>query len=80
LVFHLLSAQGFFISSDNRFLPASVTLLIETVEAMPNIRELANRLPYNAVLEAMADFRSVHYGWAQEYIEPPWQSAMAKAY
>ena len=35
---------------------------------MPNIRELADRQAYNAVLDAMADFRSVHYGWAQEYI------------
>jgi indoleamine 2,3-dioxygenase len=23
---------------------------------------------YNAVLEAIADFRTVHYGWAQAYI------------
>jgi len=36
---------------------------------MPNIRELADREPYNAVLDAMADFRAVHYGWAQEYID-----------
>jgi len=23
---------------------------------------------FNAILDAMAEFRSVHYGWAQEYI------------
>jgi indoleamine 2,3-dioxygenase len=51
------------------YMPTEHRHLIETVEAMPNIRELADRQPYNAVLDAMADFRAVHYGWAQEYID-----------
>jgi indoleamine 2,3-dioxygenase len=50
------------------YMPLEHRRLIEAVEAMPSIRELANNDPYNAVLDAMADFRSVHYGWAQEYI------------
>ena len=35
---------------------------------MPSVREFADRQPYNAVLDAIADFRTIHYGWAQEYI------------
>ena len=50
------------------YMPVEHRRLIETVEAMPSIRELAGRNPYNAVLDAMAGFRSIHYGWAQEYI------------
>jgi indoleamine 2,3-dioxygenase len=50
------------------YMPAEHRQLIETVEAMPSVRELANRQAYNAVLDAIADFRTVHYGWAQEYI------------
>jgi indoleamine 2,3-dioxygenase len=50
------------------YMPREHRQLIETVEAMPSIRELAGRHAYNAVLDAMAVFRTVHYGWAQEYI------------
>jgi indoleamine 2,3-dioxygenase len=38
------------------------------VEAMPTVRAVASKQNYNAVLDAMAEFRSVHYEWAQEYI------------
>jgi indoleamine 2,3-dioxygenase len=50
------------------YMPAEHRRVIESVEAMPSIRELADRHAYNAVLDAMADFRTVHYGWAQDYI------------
>jgi indoleamine 2,3-dioxygenase len=50
------------------YMPAEHRQVIETVEAMPSVRELAGKHPYNAVLDAMAAFRTVHYGWAQEYI------------
>ena len=50
------------------YMPAEHRHVIEAVEAILSIRELADRQAYNAVLEAMADFRAVHYGWAQEYI------------
>jgi indoleamine 2,3-dioxygenase len=50
------------------YMPSEHRHVIEAVEAMPSIRELADRQAYNAVLDAMADFRAVHYGWAQEYI------------
>ena len=50
------------------YMPPEHRQLIEAVEAMPSFRGLADKQPYNAVLEAMAGFRAVHYGWAQEYI------------
>jgi indoleamine 2,3-dioxygenase len=50
------------------YMPAEHRALIATVEAMPSIRAMASKQNYNAVLDAMAEFRSVHYGWAQEYI------------
>jgi indoleamine 2,3-dioxygenase len=50
------------------YMPAEHRALIAAVEAMPDIRALASKQNYNAVLDAMAQFRSVHYGWAQEYI------------
>ena len=50
------------------YMPAEHRALIAAVEAMPGIRAIASKENYNAVLDAMAEFRSVHYGWAQEYI------------
>lgn len=50
------------------YMPAEHGALIGAVEAMPSVRAIAGKQNYNAVLDAMAEFRSVHYGWAQEYI------------
>ena len=50
------------------YMPAEHRALLAAVEAMPSIRAVASKENYNAVLDAMAEFRSVHYGWAQEYI------------
>jgi indoleamine 2,3-dioxygenase len=50
------------------YMPAEHRALIAAVEAMPSIRAMTSKQNYNAVLEAMAEFRSVHYEWAQEYI------------
>lgn len=38
------------------------------IEAMPPVRELAERDTFNALLDAIASFREVHYGWAQQYV------------
>lgn len=51
-----------------RFMPAAHRAVLAEVEAMPPLRDRAAAEPFNRVLEAMADFREVHYGWAQEYI------------
>jgi indoleamine 2,3-dioxygenase len=50
------------------YMPREHRTFIEGIEAMPDIRGLSSKAPYNAVLDAIADFRAVHYGWAQEYI------------
>ena len=51
-----------------RFMPPAHRQLIANIEALPSMRDLADPVAYNDVLEAMATFREVHYGWAQEYI------------
>ena len=38
------------------------------MRSLPPLRPLADKEPYNDVLEAMATFREVHFGWASEYI------------
>jgi indoleamine 2,3-dioxygenase len=50
------------------FMPAEHRRLIEELEQSPNLRPLAERLVYNDLLEAIATFREVHLGWAEEYI------------
>ena len=50
------------------YMPFEHRMLIERIEAMPSIRGKAGKQPFNAILEAIAEFRSIHYGWAQEYI------------
>lgn len=51
-----------------RFMPLEHRHLITELEAVPAVRGLADPEAYNDVLEAMATFREVHYGWAQEYV------------
>jgi len=51
------------------FMPSEHRALIDEVRAGPSVREHAVRDLYNDVLEAMATFREVHYGWASEYID-----------
>jgi len=50
------------------YMPAEHRQVIEAVQAMPSVREVAEKRAFNAILDAMAEFRSIHYGWAQEYI------------
>jgi indoleamine 2,3-dioxygenase len=50
------------------FMPLEHRQLIAWVRGLPPLRPLAEKGPYNDVLEAMATFREVHFGWAQEYI------------
>ncbi len=65
---HSQSALTDHLADMRRFMPAEHRAVIEEVEAMPSLRPLAARHIFNEVLEAMATFREVHYGWAQEYI------------
>ena len=50
------------------YMPAEHRRFIKDVEAMPSIRPMASKESFNALLDAMAEFRTVHYGWANEYI------------
>ena len=50
------------------YMPAEHRRLIKAVEGMPSIRTMASKQSFNALLDAMAEFRTVHYGWANEYI------------
>jgi indoleamine 2,3-dioxygenase len=50
------------------FMPAEHRRVLAEVRALPSLRPLADRVAFNDVLEAMATFREVHFGWAQEYI------------
>jgi indoleamine 2,3-dioxygenase len=50
------------------FMPREHRLFIAEVQNLRDLRPLADKELYNEVLEAMAVFREVHYGWAEEYI------------
>lgn len=50
------------------FMPREHRRLIDEVRGLADMRPLADKELYNDVLEAMATFREVHYGWADEYI------------
>src|SRR5262249_23963092 len=51
-----------------QFMPREHRQLIAEVRRLDDLRPLAERELYNDVLESMATFREVHYGWAEEYI------------
>lgn len=51
-----------------RYMPPAHQAQIRAVEAMPDLRDWTGRDAFNRVLERMAEFREVHYRWAQEYI------------
>jgi indoleamine 2,3-dioxygenase len=65
---HKQSMLTDYLADMRNYMPFEHRTLIERVEAMPAIRGLASKEPFNAVLAAIAEFRSIHYGWAQEYI------------
>lgn len=51
-----------------RYMPASHRALLERVDAFPDIRAVATPAVFDRALEAIAEFRSVHFGWARRYI------------
>src|SRR4051812_31323547 len=50
------------------FMPAEHRQYLDDVSALPDPKPLASAEPFNAVLEAIAQFREVHFGWADLYI------------
>ncbi|AGA26825.1 PrnB family protein [Singulisphaera acidiphila] len=51
-----------------RYMPAEHRAFLRRVEAMPSVRDLADKTLFNEALEALASFRETHLNFAQEYI------------
>jgi len=51
-----------------KYMPVEHRLFLLRVKNLPDLRYRCDRNIYNKVLESMATFREVHYGWAEEYI------------
>jgi indoleamine 2,3-dioxygenase len=51
-----------------RFMPSEHRAFLARIEAMPPVRDLADKAIYNEALEALATFRETHLGFAREYI------------
>ena len=66
---HRPSALTNHLADMRRFMPAQHRAVMTEVEAMPPVRGVSDPAAFNEVLEAMATFREVHYGWAREYID-----------
>jgi indoleamine 2,3-dioxygenase len=65
---HEPSALTRHVADMRHYMPVSHRQLLDRIESAPDPRGVADPALYNAALEAIAEFRSVHYGWAQEYI------------
>ena len=50
------------------FVPARYRCLLPETERLPPLSKLASSDSFNAIQDAMAAFREVHYGWAGEYV------------
>lgn len=51
-----------------RFMPAEHRKVLDEIAAMPDPKPLAEKEAFNQVLEEIARFREVHFGWADLYI------------
>lgn len=50
------------------FMPADHRQYLEDVSRLPDPKPIASPEPFNAVLEEIAKFREIHFGWADLYI------------
>jgi indoleamine 2,3-dioxygenase len=57
-----------YLADMRNYMPSEHRMLLAQLESRPSVRNLASKEPFNAILDAIAEFRSIHYGWAQEYI------------
>ena len=55
------------------YMPADHRKILIEIQSISDFRNIADKQIYNDVLEGMATFREVHFGWAQEYINK-WES------
>ena len=61
LVNHLLDMRN--------YMPANHRALIERIQSMPDIRNIADHWCFNDAIDAIADFRRTHYDWAVRYVD-----------
>jgi indoleamine 2,3-dioxygenase len=52
------------------YMPFEHVLLLEAVDKLPPIVDQVSPARWNALLDAIAEFRKVHLSWAKLYIEP----------
>ncbi len=50
------------------YMPREHRAVIEEIERMPSVRHRTNAQVFNGVLAALAEFREIHFGWAEQYI------------
>ena len=65
---HSASALTNHLTDMRNFMPAAHRQHLQDVAALPDPKPLASAGPFNAVLEEIAKFREIHFGWADLYI------------
>ncbi len=65
---HEPSALTRHVADMRTYMPDSHRRLLERLDRAPDPRPLAEADAFNAAMEAIAEFRSVHYDWARQYI------------
>lgn len=51
-----------------QYMPCLHRAFLQRVESMPSVKDHVDPAIFDAALDAIADFRSIHYGWAKQYI------------
>lgn len=65
---HEPSALTRHVADMRTYMPQSHRQLLEGLDRGPDPRPLTEPATFNAAMEAMAEFRNVHHGWARQYI------------
>jgi indoleamine 2,3-dioxygenase len=65
---HEPSALTRHVADMRTYMPQSHRQLLERLDRAPDPRPLAEAGTFNAAMEAIAEFRGVHHGWARQYI------------
>lgn len=68
-IHHEANALTRHVADMRNYMPASHRAFLDALDHAPDIRDVADPALFNAAMEAIAEFRQVHYGWAQTYIQ-----------
>ena len=52
----------------HNYMPQRHRHYLQQVSAMPSIRKIEYRVAFNAILDHLIEFRTVHFSWANQYI------------